>query len=64
MGLMDMLRKLGILKTGSVAATYTSAKDRPLAMQQDNVFGPDATKNAAASGAKAPGDGADTRDRH
>jgi hypothetical protein len=30
MGLLDLLKKLGILKVGGQAGVYTSAKDRPV----------------------------------
>lgn len=33
-----MLRKLGIFRSGSIAATYKNAKERPLELQQDDVF--------------------------
>lgn len=36
--IIDLLRKLGIFRSGSTAATYTTAKDRPLELQQDDVF--------------------------
>lgn len=38
MSLMDVLRKLGILRTGAVSGTYTNAKDRPTELQMDGVF--------------------------
>lgn len=37
MGLMDILRKLGVIQSGSVTATYTSAKDRPIEFQNDRM---------------------------
>lgn len=39
MGLMDVLRKLGVIQSGSVTATYTSAKDRPVEFQDDEMVG-------------------------
>lgn len=38
MGFIDVLRKLGIFRSGSVSATYTSGKDRPIELQEDGVF--------------------------
>jgi hypothetical protein len=39
MGLMDVLRKIGVIQSGSVTATYTSAKDRPIEFQNDRIPG-------------------------
>ncbi len=38
MGLLDILRKLGILRYGATSATYTNAKDRPIELQMDGVY--------------------------
>ena len=38
MGFLDTLAKLGILRTGAKAATYTSAKDRPTEFMMDGVL--------------------------
>jgi hypothetical protein len=38
MGLIDWLRKLGILRFGAEGAVYHNAKERPLSMQQEGVF--------------------------
>lgn len=38
MGIMDWLRKLGILRYGSTKATYTKATERPAALQMDGVL--------------------------
>lgn len=38
MKLLDILRKLGILRFGAVAGTYTSAADRPDALMMDGVY--------------------------
>jgi hypothetical protein len=38
MKLLDILRKLGILRYGTKAATYTSAKDMPAEFLMDDVF--------------------------
>jgi hypothetical protein len=36
--ILDTLRKLGILRYGATAATYTSAKDRPDELFMDGVY--------------------------
>ncbi len=38
MKILDMLRKLGILRYGATAAIYTSAKDMPDELFMDNVY--------------------------
>lgn len=38
MKLLDILRKLGILRFGAEAATYTSAADRPSSLMMDGVY--------------------------
>jgi hypothetical protein len=38
MTLLDILRKLGIVRFGAEAATYTNAADRPASLQMDGVF--------------------------
>lgn len=38
MKLIDLLRKLGILRFGAEGAVYHNAKERPLSMQQEGVF--------------------------
>lgn len=38
MGKMDKLRKLGIARSGSTAATYTNAQDRPTELMMDGVL--------------------------
>ena len=40
MGLMDVLRKLGVVQSGTVTATYTSGKDRPIEFQHDDLSHP------------------------
>lgn len=52
MGLMDVLRKLGVIQSGSVTATYTSAKDRPIEFQNDRMPG---GRNVPAKGEKQDG---------
>lgn len=48
MKFFDLLRKLGILRWGAKAATYTSGKDRPAEFMMDDVF--DARKDLARGG--------------
>jgi hypothetical protein len=38
MNVMNWLRKLGILRYGTCAGTYTSGKDRPTELLMDGVF--------------------------
>lgn len=38
MKFIDILRKLGIFRSGSVSGTYTSGKDRPIEFQMDDVY--------------------------
>ena len=38
MNLLDILRKLGILRFGAQAGVYTSAADRPSSMTIDGVY--------------------------
>ncbi|NTV24271.1 MAG: hypothetical protein HGA85_07950 [Nanoarchaeota archaeon] len=38
MGFLDILRKLGILRSGAVKATYTNATERPIELQEEGVF--------------------------
>lgn len=38
MKFLDLLRKLGIFRSGSVSATYKSGTDRPTEMMMENVF--------------------------
>jgi hypothetical protein len=38
MSLIDVLRKLGILRFGAEKAVYRNAKDRPMSFQDDGVF--------------------------
>jgi hypothetical protein len=45
MGLVDVLRKLGILRFGAEKAVYRNAKERPLSLQQEGVF--DSQRDAA-----------------
>ncbi len=41
MSLLDWLRKLGIVRFGKESAVYHNAAERPLSLQQDNVFNSD-----------------------
>jgi hypothetical protein len=38
MQVLDLLRKLGIIRFGAKSATYTSAKDRPYEFMDNSVF--------------------------
>lgn len=38
MKLLDILRKLGILRFGAEAGVYTSGADRPTSMMMDDVY--------------------------
>lgn len=38
MKVLDVLRKLGILRFGAEAGTYTKATDRPASLQLEEVF--------------------------
>ncbi|MFO7536319.1 MAG: hypothetical protein R6X19_11695 [Kiritimatiellia bacterium] len=41
MSLLDILRKLGILRYGATKATYTNATERPTELMMDGVFNAD-----------------------
>lgn len=41
MSLLDILRKLGILRYGATKATYTNAKERPIELMDAGVFNAD-----------------------
>jgi hypothetical protein len=38
MGVLDVLRKLGILRFGAESAVYTGAAGRPLSLMEDDVL--------------------------
>lgn len=38
MKILDLLARLGILRAGAKAATYTSGKDRPAEFLMDDVY--------------------------
>jgi len=38
MGFVDLLRKLGIFRSGKIKSTYKSGKDRPIELQDQGVF--------------------------
>jgi hypothetical protein len=50
--LLDVLRKLGIVRYGAKAAVYRSAKDRPVEFMMDDVF--DAEKDLVGQESKSP----------
>lgn len=39
---IDLLRRLGIFRSGSTKATYRNATERPIELQQDEIFRADA----------------------
>ena len=41
MSIMDVLRKLGILRVGATSGTFKNAKERPTELQMDGVFNAD-----------------------
>lgn len=50
MKLIELLRKLGILRFGGEKAVYRNAKERPLSLQMDDVF--DSKKDVIEIGKK------------
>ena len=38
MKIIEILRKLGIFRSGKVKAVYRNGKERPIEMQSDGVF--------------------------
>lgn len=38
MGLIDIFRKLGIIRYGKTSGVYHNAKERPIELQDDGVF--------------------------
>jgi hypothetical protein len=48
MGLLDLLRKLGILRYGATAGTYRDGAERPTELMMDDVY--DAKKDLVAGG--------------
>ena len=51
MKLMDILRKLGVLRYGVKAATYRGGRDRPIEFMADGVF---KAEKDLVSGGKPP----------
>jgi hypothetical protein len=49
---LDVLRKLGIVRFGAKAAVYHNAKERPLEFMMDDVF--NAEKDLVAQKSKSP----------
>jgi hypothetical protein len=47
MTLLDILRKLGIVRFGGEAGVYTNAAERPTSLQMDGVF--DSRKDLVSS---------------
>ena len=52
MNILDILAKLGILRFGAKAGTYTSAKDRPTEFMMDDVM--NAERDLVTKSDKAP----------
>jgi hypothetical protein len=52
MGLLDLLRKLGILRYGATAGTYEDGAERPTELMMDDVY--DAKKDLVG-GRRGPG---------
>jgi hypothetical protein len=48
MGLVELLRKLGILRYGATAGTYENGAERPTELMMDDVY--DARKDLVAGG--------------
>ena len=48
MGLLDLLRKLGILRYGATAGTYRNGAERPTELMMDGVY--DAKKDLVGGG--------------
>lgn len=45
MNIIEILKKLGILRVGGTAATYKNAKDRPIEFQDDSFMGQSKSKD-------------------
>ncbi len=52
MGFVEILRKLGIFRSGAIKSTYKNAKERPIEMQHKGVF--DSKKDLIYSNEKRP----------
>ncbi|MDD4101439.1 MAG: hypothetical protein PHU80_02255 [Kiritimatiellae bacterium] len=52
MNIINILRKLGIIRYGAESAVYRNAKERPLSLQQEGVFNSekDVINSAPSSG--------------
>jgi len=55
MGLIDVLRKLGILRFGAEKAVYRNAKERPLSLQQDGILNSEKDTVNFGKGRESPG---------
>lgn len=53
MGLVGLLRKLGVLRYGATAGTYKNGAERPTELMMDDVY--DAEKDLVAGGRVAGG---------
>lgn len=52
MKILDLLRKLGIVRFGATATVYHNAKERPTEFMTDDAF--DAEKDPVAQDSKSP----------
>lgn len=59
MNLLELLRKLGILRFGATAATYKSGTERPAELMMDDVY--DAKKDLVG-GDRKPGEDPPSKD--
>lgn len=55
MKVTDFLKKTGVLRVGSVSATYKNAKDRPIELQDDMFLGKLKSSNSGKGSSKKPG---------
>jgi hypothetical protein len=53
--IIDFLKKTGVLRVGSVSATYKNAKDRPIELQDDMFLGKTKKSNSNSESLKKPG---------
>ncbi len=59
MGLLDLLRKLGVLRYGATAGTYESGAERPTELMMDGVY--DAKKDLVETGQRPGKDTSEKR---
>jgi hypothetical protein len=56
MSVMDVLKKLGIIRCEGTAATYTNAKDRPKEFMMDEVDNSQNQNTSSSDTSTDPGD--------